>query len=237
MRSSRSASIGWSGRKFRRHFESVGDFRPFFPTQIDQKIAKANSIFGRYSNSKNLRLRDNNFPKGSSPTGNDLPSGFGAGEEFGNTRQVALGDTHTFSPSVINDARVGYSRVAIGINNPAINGALGFDPNVSAKLGIPNVNVCGTCEGVVLLGVVDADRSLEFVGDGGPFYFRSNNFHFADTLTVVHGNHLFKFGGDLRVRQNSNFDGGRNGGIKGNGGIDTSLQRSRLLEFALKLIF
>jgi hypothetical protein len=182
----------------------------------DQRFSDNNMGFIRYSQAKNSRIRDNNFPKGSSPTGNDMASGFGAGNEFGNARQVALGDTHTFSPSVVNDMRFGYSRVEIGINNPGINGALGFDANISQKLGIPNINVCGTCEGTVLIGVVDPDTSLEFVGDGGPFYFKSNNFHFTDTLTVVRGNHLFKAGGDLRIRQNTNFDGGRNGGIKGN---------------------
>ena len=194
-----------------------------YDIKFDVNFSSMNTFFARYSNSENVRIRDNNFPIGSSPNNNDLPSGFGAGEEFGNTRQVALGDTHTFSPTVINDLRAGYSRVEIGINNPGINGALGFNPNFSASLGIPNVNVCGTCEGVVLLGVVDPDRSLEFVGDGGPFYFKSNNFHVLDTLTVVKGNHLMKFGGDLRLRQNTNFDGGRNGGIKGNVQFGTSV--------------
>lgn len=193
-----------------------------YDVKIDYNLSSSNVLFGRYSESENKRVRDNNFPAGSSPNGNDLPSGFGAGEEFGNTRQIALGDTHTFSPTVINDVRAGYSRVEIGINNPGINGALGFNPNVSQNLGIPNINTCSTCEGIVLLGVVDPDQSLEFVGDGGPFYFRSNNFHVLDTVTVVKGNHLFKFGGDLRIRQNTNFDGGRNGGIKGNVQYGTS---------------
>ncbi|MBK8313829.1 MAG: carboxypeptidase regulatory-like domain-containing protein [Acidobacteria bacterium] len=182
----------------------------------DQRFSDNNMGFIRYSQAKNSRIRDNNFPKDHRPQETTYGLGFGAGNEFGNARQVALGDTHTFSPSVVNDMRFGFSRVEIGINNPGINGSLGFDSNISQKLGIPNINVCGTCEGTVLIGIVDPDTSLEFVGDGGPFYFKSNNFHFTDTLTVVRGNHLFKVGGDLRIRQNTNFDGGRNGGIKGN---------------------
>jgi len=71
-----------------------------------------------------------------------------------------------------------------------------------------------------LAGIVDnlngEDRALEFTGDGGPFYFLSNNFNFADAVTVVRGSSTFKFGADYRVRQNSNYDGGRNGGTKGN---------------------
>jgi hypothetical protein len=186
--------------------------------RLDHRISDNDSIFGAYSKDESVRLRDNNFPLGSSPNGNDLPSGFGAGEEFGNSRGVRLGETHTFSPTVINDARFGATRVEIGINNPGINGALGFNPNISAALGHQNINICGTCEGVVLLGIEEPlfNSNLEFIGDGGPFYFTSNNFSFADGLTWVKNSHTLKFGGDMRVRQNSNFDGGRNGGMKGN---------------------
>ena len=190
--------------------------------RFDHKISGSDSIFGAYSKDESVRLRDNNFPLGTSPNGNDLPSGFGAGEEFGNSRGIRLGETHIFSPTVVNDMRFGATRVEIGINNPGINGALGFDPNVSAALGHRNINICGQCEGVVLLGIeelLNGNRDggqLEFIGDGGPFYFLSNNFSFADGLTWIHGDHAWRFGGDFRVRQNSNFDGGRAGGMKGN---------------------
>lgn len=115
-----------------------------YDIKIDHKITANNSIFGRYSKSKNSRIRDNNFPTGSSPNNNDLPSGFGAGDEFGNSRGVTLGNTHSFSPTIINDARAGWTRVEIGINNPGINGSLGFNPNVSANLGAANINNANT---------------------------------------------------------------------------------------------
>lgn len=186
-----------------------------YDVKIDHKITDRNSIFGRYSFSKNSRIRDNNFPAGSSPSGNDLPSGFGAGDEFGNSRGITLGDTHVFSPTVVNDMRAGWTTVEIGINNPGINGSLGFSPGISGTLGANNINSCGTCEGIILLGIVDPSFSQEFVGDGGAFFFKSHNYNFADTVTVVKGNSVLKFGADLRNRRNSNFDGGRNGGTKG----------------------
>ena len=195
--------------------------RDGYGLRFDHAITSTSTLFFAYSKDDSVRVRDNNFDLGTSPNGNDLPSGFGAGDEFGNSRGVRLGSTQTFSPTVINDARFGYTRVEIGINNPGINGALGFDPNVSANLGHRNINICGQCDGVVLLGIEDTHLggnfgNLEFIGDGGPFYFLSNNFSVADTLTWVNGSHSFKFGGDFRLRQNSNFDGGRNGGMKGN---------------------
>ncbi len=191
--------------------------------KIDHKITDNNSIFGRYSFSKNSRIRDNNFPLGTSPTGNDLPSGFGAGDEFGNSRGITLGDTHIFSPTIINDMRAGWTKVQIGINNPGINGSLGFNPGIDRALGSKNINACGTCEGIALIGIVDPNFSQEFVGDGGPFFFLSNNYNFADTVTLVKGNSIYKFGTDLRNRRNTNFDGGRNGGTKGNYQYGTSV--------------
>jgi len=192
--------------------------RDGYGLRFDHAISGSATIFFAYSKDDSVRVRDNNFPLDTSPNGNDLPSGFGAGEEFGNSRGVRLGSTQQFSPTVINDVRFGVTRVEIGINNPGIAGSLGFNPNVSANLGHRNINICGQCEGVVLLGIEEPlfNSNLEFIGDGGPFYFTSNNFSVADTLTWVKNSHSFKFGGDFRLRQNSNFDGGRNGGMKGN---------------------
>ena len=189
--------------------------------RIDHKLTGSDQIFFAFSKDNGSRARDNNFPLGTSPNGNDLPSGFGAGDEFGNARGIRLGETHTFTPTLINDFRFGVTRVNIGIFNTGVGGALGFDPNISANLGIPNINICGECTGIILLGVEEPfqngrQNQLEFVGDGGPFYFTSNNFSFADGLTWVHGSNTWKFGGDYRIRQNSNFDGGRAGGMKGN---------------------
>lgn len=188
--------------------------------RFDHNISTTDTIFLAYSHDKSERARDNNFPLGTSPTNRDLPSGFGAGNEFGNSRGVRLGETHTFSPTVINDARFGATRVEIGIFNTGVGGALGFAADISSQLGIPNTNVCGECTGSILLGIEEPfqggrQNQLEFIGDGGPFYFTSNNFSFADGLTWVRGTSTFKFGGDLRVRQNSNFDAGRAGAIKG----------------------
>jgi hypothetical protein len=191
-----------------------------YDIRIDQKLHSNNSFFARYSKSNTARSRDNFFPLGSSPTGNDLPAGPSAGDEFGNSKGFTMGDTHIFSPTLINDARFGVNRVQIGIFNTGVNGAGGFNPNISAALGARNINISPNTSGMVLVGIVDTltgtDRATEFTGDGGPFYFLSNNFNFADAVTIVKGNSLYKFGGDLRVRQNSNYDGGRNNGTKGN---------------------
>ncbi|HSL54010.1 MAG TPA: TonB-dependent receptor [Pyrinomonadaceae bacterium] len=191
-----------------------------YDIRIDHRITGENNFFARYSKSDTARQRDNFFPVGTSPTGNALPAGPSAGDEFGNTKGFTMGDTHVFSPSVVNDARFGFTRVNIGIFNTGVNGTGGFSPTISANLGAPNINLGPNSSGIVLVGIVDelngTDRAAEFTGDGGPFYFLSNNFHVADAVTVVKGNSTYKFGGDYRVRQTSVYDGGRNNGTKGN---------------------
>jgi hypothetical protein len=212
-------NLSGAGRNFQTNRKEHANVDSY-DIRIDHRITGANSIFGRYSKSDTARSRDNFFPLGTSPTGNDLPAGPSAGDEFGNSKGFTLGDTHVFSPSVVNDARFGITRVQIGIFNTGVNGTGGFSPTVSANLGAPNINLGPNSSGIVLVGIVDeltgTDRATEFTGDGGPFYFLSNNFHAADAVTVVKGSSTYKFGGDYRVRQNSNYDGGRNNGTKGN---------------------
>jgi Carboxypeptidase regulatory-like domain/TonB dependent receptor len=212
-------NLAGAGRNFQtnRKEHAVVDS---YDIRIDHKITDKNTLFGRYSKSSTARARDNFFPLGTSPNGNDLPAGPSAGDEFGDAKGFTMNDTHIFSPSIVNDARFGVTRVQIGIFNTGVNGTGGFSPTVSANLGAPNINISPNTSGIVLVGIVDGltneDRATEFTGDGGPFYFLSNNFHFADAVTVVKGNSTYKFGGDYRIRQNSNYDGGRNGGTKGN---------------------
>lgn len=213
-------NLGGIGRNYatnRKEHANVDSY----DIRFDHRIAESNSFFARYSKSDSARSRDNFFLIGTSPTGNDLPAGPSAGDEFGDAKGFTMGDTHTFSPTVINDARFGVTRVEIGIFNTGVNGTGGFAPDISSRLGARNINLGPNSSGIVLMGIVDelapgSDRAVEFTGDGGPFYFLSNNWNFVDSLTVVRGAHTFKGGGDLRIRQNSNYDGGRNGGTKGN---------------------
>jgi hypothetical protein len=186
-----------------------------FDVRIDHNISANHTLFGRFSFANQFRSRESFFDL--------LPAGFGAGEEDGSSRQIAIGDTYSFSPTVINDFRVGYSRVNIAIFECGIGGRCGISPTVSADLGIPNVNVSGdeTREGGAGIGT-GGNGAIEFTGDGGPFFVNGNNYHVADKVTVIRGNHTVKVGGDVRVRQINQFDGG-SGPAKGFIGFDDAV--------------
>lgn len=184
-----------------------------FDIKIDHRFSGNNQLSGRYSRQNNGTTRGSFFQ--------NLPAGFGAGTEDGNTRQIVVTDTHTFSPTLLNEARFGYTKINIGILNCGVGGACGFSPSISADIGIPNVND-GSFEqsGITLIGASGGNGFLEFAGDGGPFIVNSKNPYFADTLTVIKGNHALKFGAETRLRYLTTVDGGRAGNLKGNFAYD-----------------
>src|SRR2546425_7626913 len=179
-----------------------------YEIKIDHKLSGKNSLTGRYSKQDLKTNRANLLP--------GLPTaGFGAGDEIGNTRQVTVSDTHTFTPTVLNEFRFGLTQIEISIFNCGVGGACGVSPTFAKDIGIPNSND-GSLEasGGALIGNF-GNGFLEFTGDGGLFQVKSKNPYFADTLSIVHGHHVTKFGGEVRLRRLNTIDGGRTGTLKG----------------------
>jgi hypothetical protein len=177
--------------------------------KIDHRLSRNNSLSGRFTDQRLNTVRANLIP------GNIATTGFGAGEERGNSRQIAITDTHTFSPTMLNEFKFGITQIQISIFNCGVGGACGVSPTYATDIGIPNSND-GSLEasGGALIGNFN-NGFLEFTGDGGLFQVRSKNPYFADSLTIVHGGHVSKFGGELRLRRLNTIDGGRTGTLKG----------------------
>jgi len=182
--------------------------------KIDHRFSESNSLTGRFNEQKLTNTRANFFP--------NLPTaGFGAGEEVGDTRQLVITDTHNFSPTLLNEFRFGLTRINIGINNCGVLGACGVSPTFSMDVGIPNSNLGGPeTTGGLGLGFTGGNGEAEFVGDGGLFRAKSTNPYFADTVTIIKGNHVVKTGGEVRVRYLNTICGGCAGFEKGAVGFD-----------------
>ncbi|MGH9532021.1 MAG: carboxypeptidase regulatory-like domain-containing protein [Terriglobales bacterium] len=180
-----------------------------YDVKIDHRISDKNNLWGRYSRSNQSRFRANFFPV--VPT-----AGFGAGDEVGNTRQVSISDAHAFRPTILNEAKFGWTQIEIGIFNCGVGGACGVSATFCDDIGIPNCNT-GTLptSGGILTGGF-GNGFFEFTGDGGLFLVKSNNFFVADSLTIISGKHTWKAGFELRPRRLDTIDGGRSGGLKGN---------------------
>ncbi|HEY6332079.1 MAG TPA: carboxypeptidase regulatory-like domain-containing protein, partial [Blastocatellia bacterium] len=119
---------------------------------------------------------------------------------FGDTRQshrqiFTLNETHSFGSTVVNDARVGYSRIFIT-----------FSPIQDLNPENFGINV-GVDQNLALPQTIIESLGLDF---GGPAAFpqgRGDTTYVAsDTLSYLHGNHSFKFGGEFRTFLNNNFE-------------------------------
>ncbi|MCA1592033.1 MAG: TonB-dependent receptor [Acidobacteria bacterium] len=183
--------------------------------KIDHRFGNKNSLTGRFNEQRLSNLRDNYFTRAVVPSPGLPTAGFGAGEENGNTRQIVITDTHTFSPTVLNEFRFGLTQINIAIFNCGVMGACGTSATFGNDVGIPNVNLGGPeTSGGPGLGFT-GNGFVEFLGDGGLFQAKSKNPYFADSMTVVKGNHVFKAGGEARVRLLNTVCGGCAGFEKG----------------------
>lgn len=137
---------------------------------------------------------------------------------------LSLGWTHTFSPSVVNNARYGAARIVShlqAIQDPT--GDFGIDGN--SKIGIPLPSpqkLAGFTHMEFDGGGNGGNGELSFWGTqpGAGDQIIDNNFDFNDTLIWHHGNHNTKFGTQLLRYQENFIEAGNAGGQLGSFGFN-----------------
>ncbi len=124
--------------------------------------------------------------------GNNIP---GFGDHRTAHRQIGtINEVHIFSPSVVNEARIGFNRIAIAFtpNTPENAARFGLDTGVPYSNALPQITV--------------SDIGLNL---GGPSGFPQGRFDttgaFSDTLSWNRGKHTIKAGGDYRRFIESSF--------------------------------
>jgi Carboxypeptidase regulatory-like domain/TonB dependent receptor len=153
-----------------------------------------------------------------------VPSGYGAGQNNTHPRGLAAGETHIFSPNVINEFRFGYDRPQFGYVNPFQG-----DP-FSANLGIPNANRTPLLGGGALIG--GNNNNLSYTGDGGSYQVPQHAYQYFDAVSFNHGAHAFKFGGSVLFRTVDFFQGNDAKGFfqyQGSGSDFTGFDTSEVL--------
>jgi hypothetical protein len=114
-----------------------------------------------------------------------------------NFEQYMGSNTRTFSPNVVNEARFGYTRFYNSIGT-----FLAFNTNVVDSLGIPGFSggdpVTWGIPNVTLANYTSIGDSTE-----GPYANNNNTLQFVDNLSIIKGQHTFRFGGEYR-RENYN---------------------------------
>jgi hypothetical protein len=174
-----------------------------FDVRVDHTFSGADNAFGRFSYDQAF-----SYVPGGGP-GLAEPNAFGSNESIINhARNAAIGETHVFSPTTINQATFGYNRIFDYIasqgNGTCASATLvpGGIPN--ANLGCPNGS-SHCAPGSYSCGLVSTIVAGGYwaLGDRGysPFIGGTNIFSFKDSLELIRHAHDIRFGIDLRANQ------------------------------------
>jgi outer membrane receptor protein involved in Fe transport len=126
-----------------------------------------------------------------STDGNTFPGG---GDQRNGQRQLlTLNETWTVTPTLVNEARVGFNRIHIvfAAQNTQNAADLGINTGINAPIGLPQITVSG---------------AFTFGGvNGFPQGRGDDTVVLSDTLSWIHGNHVIKTGGEYRRANSDNF--------------------------------
>ena len=172
-----------------------------FDIRVDHDLSNADTLFARFSYDQ-----ASSFVPGGAP-GFAEQNAFGSNQGIINhARNVAIGETHIFSPTTVNQLTVGYNRIFDYITSQ------GTGSCESAKLGIIGANLgCSSggtpvcTPGAFSCGLVSTLMVGGYwsLGDRGysPFQGGTNIFSVKDSVDVIHGKHDIKLGMDIRANQ------------------------------------
>src|ERR1700719_1710588 len=151
----------------------------FYTLRGDHKLSTKDTLFGTYL------FDDTDFTQ---------PDSFNNVLLKSHTRRqtVVLGESHTFGPSVVNAARLGYSRshalnlIPFGAINPA-----------AAQTSLGST----TGQNAPVVAISGFTRNQGGVGAASNYTHAFNNYQFSDDAFWTHGLHTLKFGVDVERMQ------------------------------------
>ena len=163
----------------------------FYMGRIDHRFSDAHAIFGRYTLHNSILTRARPHPS------------FAEGQMY-RGQYVTLEDTYTFSPSMINVLRFGFTRTSPALFSQEEQA---FDPSL---LFLDGVNHMGT---ILFTGRSGAGTGA--LSEFGPYFNISfkdqpqtniqNMFQVSDSVSYVTGRHLLKFGFNFQRFQHNVF--------------------------------
>jgi hypothetical protein len=156
--------------------------------RLDYNMSQSNQIFARYSMSGRTDVMPTPLP------GLANGGGSSSGNGFEDTKGAALGFTHIFTPSSVNEFRLGFNYVHIRRGIPP-----GGNQLPPPDLRVPGVPDNPSTNGLTLFRPSGFRRT----GDPGfaPTLLASQERQLRDVLSSTKGRHTLKFGGEMRWSQ------------------------------------
>ena len=157
-----------------------------FDLKVDHRLSTNNRFFVRYSYQKTHRFLPATLEHGDSGTT------FGAGDGNIKGQGIAFNDTHTFSPSLLNEFRFGWTSIKFLLTS------LDYGENLAEKMGIPGINLNESTSAMTQLQFQNI-RNLG-ANSNQPLITNQNDFQIFDNVTKIKGQHTFKLGGSVTFR-------------------------------------
>ena len=172
-----------------------------FDVKVDRKFTEKDNGFIRYS-----QARDSIGQPGILP--NPLVGATISGPAENPAHQAVFGETHIFSPTIINTARFGWSRFFVN----AQNWDAGLD--LPTQLDIPGVERSGDArsDGLSVMSFSGGTA----IGDAGnsPTQIGTNNYQTDDNVNLIHGKHSIDVGFEfVRLQYNMFQTGAEHGSV------------------------
>lgn len=165
--------------------------------RVDYNLTSRTHLFGRYT----LADYNNNAPAAFGAAGGG-PSAFSfSGDSIDRNQSLAAGLDHTFSPSLITDARFGFYRYRIRVQP----GDAGTTP--AADAGLPGLNTGSASTTGLPAFYINGNGGFNFGYGLGvnqcncPLKETENQFQWVNNWTKIAGDHTIKFGADVRRSQ------------------------------------
>jgi hypothetical protein len=158
-----------------------------FDIRIDHRFSQHDDFFGRFSYEDQPIFTPGPFT-------NALDGGgFTAGNQDNAYRSVALSETHSFSPTLINELRLGYNRINSHRLQPNSN------TNISGQFGLIGVPYGPDLGG--LPSICFTNYNCIGSSDFLPSVEKQNSYVLTENLIWIRGRHSLKFGGEFRKEQ------------------------------------
>jgi hypothetical protein len=162
-----------------------------FDVKVNHRISNQNQFFARYSYERSEQFLPASLPHG------DAGATTGNGNGLITTQSLALNDTHTISPTLLNEFRFGLNRWAL------VFSPIDYGSNLADKVGITGVNINNLAS--AMAQIVFSPGDIRNLGSGGNApelnYFTS--FQWLDNMTWTKGGNSLKFGVNV-VRRRKN---------------------------------
>ena len=172
------------------------------------------SMFGRYS----ISPSDIFDPPSLGAAGGDATNGGQPGTAPGRVQSASFGGSHTFSPTVLFDGVVGYTRLRLGAQNVDIDKNYGTE-----VLHIPGTNGPDFLQGGYPRFTISNMSSLGNPNVSNPFLFRDNQYVLNANLSWIRSAHSLRFGFEYARYDINHFQpqasNGPRGGFNFTGGL------------------